>query len=466
MPRPDAPRRSAAWSTRAGLAGVALTLIACAGDGATIVIDPATTHQTIVGWEATAQSGESVVPGFPLYAERLFDLAVDSLGINRLRVEVTSGIEYPRDRWSEWRAGAIDDDAWRCVRYATADDDGNPETIDWSHFQFSQVDATIERVVLPIKRRLEAKGERLYLNVTYVAFVKQCPNTPYHHLDLREYAEFALAVHLHLRDKYGLVPDGWEMILEPEHTDWRGRAIGEAMVLTARRLADHGFTPQFIAPSNTSMAAAVEYFDEMIQVPGVLDLLDEFSYHRYRLTSTATARAIRERRVRYGVRTAMLEHIGSGHEDLHEDLVVADIAAWQQFALAFTTTKPRDDGGGVYFLVDVTDSTRPRLRWGDRTRFLRQYFHYIRAGATRIGAASDGRGFAPAAFINADGRAVVVVNAASAGALRIVALPPGEYAVSFTTADTREELPPAMVGDGDTLRTAIPAAGVLTVFAR
>ncbi|HSJ66021.1 MAG TPA: hypothetical protein VK922_19210 [Gemmatimonadaceae bacterium] len=438
----------------------------CAGSGATITVHTDSTFQTIVGWEGTTQSGEVEIPEFPRYAERLFDLVVDSLGITRLRMEAYSGIEHPVDSWSRWRDGALSDSSWRCQRYATGDDDGDPRSIDWSGFHFGQLDRKVEAVVLPIKRRLEARGERLYLNVTYVAFARQCPSTPYHHLDVDEYAEFALAVHLHLRDRYGLVPDGWEMILEPEHTAWRGRTIGEAMVRTAARLEEHGFRPEFIAPSNTAMSNAIEYFDEMIEVPGVLELLDEYSYHRYWNPSRAQARAIGERAQRHGLRTAMLEHIGSGHTDLHEDLVVAGVSAWQQFALAYGGRRPDRDQGGVYFRIDVSDPERPRIHWGQRTRYLRQYFHYVRPGAVRIGAASDSRAYDATAFRNATGATVVVVNAAQGGGVRIVSLPPGSYGTSYTTAEETADLPLTRVSAGDTLRAFIPSAGVLTVYGR
>lgn len=438
---------------------------ACENEGgATVVVHPDSTYQTIIGWEANTQSGETEVPAFPLYADRVFDLAVDSLGITRLRMEAYSGIENWRNYWAQWRAGAFADTTWRCLRYATENDNDDPRVIDWSRFHFAQLDRKVEQVVLPIKRRLEARGERLYLNVNYVAFAWQCPNTPYHHLNADEYAEFALAVHLHLRDKYGLVPDGWEMLLEPDHTQWTGRMIGEAMVRTARILAEHGFHPDFIAPSNTSMRNAVRYFDEMIEVPGVLDLIDELSYHRYWLPTTDQLEAIAARATRHGLRTAMLEHIGSGQEDLHEDLVVGQVSSWQQYSLAYGGSGDDEDRGGVYFPVDVrTDPQRPQVRWGARTRFLRQYFRYIRPGAVRLGATTSAHGFEPTAFRNVNGTTVVVVNAARPGEVKVVALPPGTYGISAATADSTVEVKPVSVSDGDTLRAIIPAPGVLTV---
>jgi hypothetical protein len=331
------------------------------------------------------------------------------------------------------------------------------------------MDHTVEQVVLPIRALLEARGEKLYLNVNYDAFVLRCPGTPYHHLDdLDEYAEFALATFLHLRDRYGLVPDGWEMILEPDNTNWRGPAIGEAMVRTGRLLAQHGFHPDFIAPSNANTAAAIAYFDEIVQVPGALDYLDEISYHRYREATRENIAAIGERAARYGLRSAMLEHIGSGHDDLHEDLSLGRNSAWQQFALAYggpnAARNEDNDRGGVYFPIDLADPEAPRILIGRRTPYLRQYFLFIRAGAQRIGAGTTDARHQPLAFVNRDGGNVVVVKSDGPAELGIGGLPAGQYAVTYTTESEKGvRLPPAALAAGDTLRTRIPAAGVLTV---
>jgi hypothetical protein len=436
-----------------------------AGD---ITLNAAVRHQTIVGWEAHA-SASHTNPMFPLFQDTLLDVAAD-LGINRLRLEAWSGTEQSRDYYADYQAGVIDDAQWRCVRFATQNDNGDPNVIDWSGFHFTMMDELVERVVLPLRDRLLARGERLYVNVTYNSFVLQCPNTPYHHDSVAEYAEFALAVFLHLRNKYGLVPDAWNMILEPDNSRWRGTSIGQALVATANLLAQHGFTPEFIAPSATFIGNSVAYFDDMIKVPGVLQHVKEISYHRYRTNFTGIVPHLQQlstRAQQHGLRTSMLEHLGADHHELHQDLTLGNVSAWQRFALAGIQASATDSGRNVYLLIDRSDPAHPVVRYASGAAHLFQYFRYIRPGAVRIDATSTKPAFDPVAFIGPDSRHVVVVKASAGGTFTVAGLPAGRYGIVLTTANARlREEPDVELEAGKALSATIPAAGVITIHAR
>jgi hypothetical protein len=233
-------------------------------------------------------------------------------------------------------------------------------------------------------------------------------------------------------------------------------------VLTAARLQANGFgAMKFIAPSNTNMANAITYFDAMVQVPGVVQHLLEFSYHRYGGVSDGNLTAIGNRAVQFGIGTSMLEHIGSGHEDLHKDLKLARNSAWQQFALAF----PTNDNGAQYYVVNLSGPTTGTIAMGNRTRYLRQYFRWVRPGMQRIGATSVKPELDPLAFADAAGRAVVVVKASAASAFTIQYLPQGTYGITFTTAgQTGVSAADATVETGGLLSASIPAAGVITIY--
>ena len=425
-----------------------------------MVLDPITTYQTIIGWEANAQSGQIAAPAFSKYKDQLFDQAVNDLGINRVRVEIPSGAENPIDYFSQYVNGRIKRNEWKQHLYEIINDNDDPLLINWKGFQFSELDHTIDNVVLPLKERLDARGEKLFINVNYVDF----GSSAFEHKEFpKEYAEFVLATYLHLKDKYGWVPDAWEVILEPDNAHWSGTQVGNAIAAAGNHLKAHGFNPIFIAPSNANMGNAITWFDQLIQVPGVQRYLSEFSYHRYGGVSDANLKAIAARAVRYKINTSMLEHIGSGHEDFHQDLKIGRNSAWQQFTLAY----PIKDNGAQYYWIDDKDPTYPKIIMGSRTKLLRQYFKFVRSGAVRIEAKSNNREFDPVAFVNADGTYVVVVKASQGGSFSIQGLPADTYGIKYTTRSHYDvDEADVAIGFVQPLTARIPESGVITVYGR
>jgi hypothetical protein len=442
------------------------TMLACSGDGAStrddptaplavVTVDSTTRFQTMSGWEAVTQIGQEE-PGFAAFQKSaLFDDAVANLGIDRVRLEVRAGAENSVDYYARRRAGENFD--WRAVRYATVNDNADPNVINPAGFQFTEMDEAVEQVVLPMRQRLAARGERLYVNLCYVAFVQS--SAGYVHENPDEYAELMVAVFQHLRDRYQLVPDAVEMILEPDNSSmWRGPLIGRAMVATAARLDRAGFRPEFVAPSNTSMGASISYFDEMIAVPGVAGLVDELAYHRYRDVSDDNLRAIAQRGRQYGIRTAMLEHIESDVEDLYKDLTLANASSWEQFVLAY----PVADNGAQYY---TWQNNAPVL--SARAKYLRQYFRYVRQGAVRVAAASSSSAVRPVAFRNANGRFAVVMHVARGGEITVRGVPAGTYGASSTSDEqAAQELGTFTATPGGELRFSAPFAGVVTLYRR
>jgi len=235
-------------------------------------------------------------------------------------------------------------------------------------------------------------------------------------------------------------------------------------VAAADRLKQAGFEPAFVAPSNTNMGNAVTWFDQMIAVPGVLPILREISYHRYGGVSLANLQAIAARGRQYHLDTAMLEwwSNSNGYVTLHEDLKVGNNSAWQQGVL----------GGDLNAAVslhqiDTANPAQPRVLIGGATKFLRQYYKFVRPGAVRIEATSQLAAFDPVAFINADGDYAVVVKCSAGGPFSIGRLPPGTYGVKYTTAAAYDvDLPDQAILAGQTVTAAIPQPGVLTVYGK
>ena len=467
------PGSSVRRRRRASLTAAVMTLIAlhgCSGQGndqgpaappppplpppppspvtARIALDTLTRHQIISGWEAVTESGQDE-PGFAGWQQRLMDLAANDLGINRVRLEIRSGTENPVDSYAAYRAGTISESQWKNSRYAAVNDNADPNVINPAGFHFSAIDRSITGIVLPLRQRLAARGEQLYVSLNYVSF----GGATFHTTNPVEYAELLLATFQHMQSTYGWVPDAIEIILEPDNgTGWTGTNIGNAIVAAGNRLAVAGFRPEFIAPSTMSMAQAVPYLNQMVQVPGVLTYLSELSYHRYAGVSDANLAAIAATATQHGLRTAMLEHIGSGVEDLYKDLTIANVSGWEQYVLAY----PTSDNGAQYYTI-----TNGQPVMGSRTGPLRQYFRYVRRGATRVGATSTTSGVRPVGFVNPGGGPVVVLHASGVETFAITGLRPGRYEVSSSNPSAVLPTNPTVGADGELRFTAI--GGVLTV---
>jgi hypothetical protein len=419
----------------------------------TITVDGSRTFQTIVGWEATAQANQ-LDPNYASYRDEIMAAAVD-FGINRIRLEVRSGMENPTDWWKlRFIDGAIDADTYRSHRYEIINDNMDPRVADPAGFQFAQLDHSMETVVLPLRAALAAAtGEHLHVNLCYVDFgvsaFEHAANSP-------EYAELVLTVVEHLHTKYGIVPDTWEVTLEPENTGgvWLDRQIAQGIQAAGDRLAAAGYGEiKFIAPSVLNIVDFWHYPSSYGS-----PYITELSYHRYGGGLPDQLQQVAATAAQYGKRTSMLEHIGSSYVELHDDLKYGNVSAWQQYALAFPTA----DNGAQYFTINGTTVTT-----GSRTKLLRHYFKYVRSGAVRIGATSENSLLDPLAFRNADGGQVVVVKstATSEQAFSVAELPPGTYGVLRTAGgNATVSLPDQTVGPGDVVSALIGAPGVITIY--
>lgn len=432
--------------------------------GVAIAVQPGTTYQRMIGWEATTYAGEDFA-SFPRWRDAILDSAV-SLGITRLRLELRSGAESTRDWYGEWLRGSVSDSLWRCARYATEDDGGGPAATSAAGYRWTHVDSQMDGIVMPLRQRLAARGERLHLALNYVSFERTvCTGFSYglHH-DPEEYAELMLAAFEHLQAKYGLTPDALEVILEPDNSPFwaSGTHIGRAIVAAAGRLRAAGFAPEIVAPSTTSMANTAPYFDSLAAVPGALAAVREIAYHRYAGVSSSALQAIAARASRHGLRTAMLERIGATQWDLIGDLTTGGNSSWQQFTIGGPAAPGSPDRGAGYFRVDTIANV---VTAASRTRHLRHFFRAIRPGAVRLRATTSNATLAKSvAFRNATGATVLVASTSGAALLSVSGLPAGDYAVSYTTAtETMRALPTATMPAGGSITVRMPAAGTMSV---
>ena len=428
----------------------ALLTIAASGAVPNVRVDSTRSFQTFTGWEVTPSSGWGA-------SQAAFDALADQaveLGITRVRLEATGN-----------KIESLTPQAGDCggptPSYIGTNDNGDPHSTNPAGFTWYCFDRHVTNVVLPIKQRVEARGERFWLNVCYVGFA---PSSAFQQTDPAEYAELVVTVLTHLKSRFGLEPDTWEARLEPENGyEISGIQIGRLIAAAAAAAHAAGFTRlRFTAPSVTHASNAVRYYNELVSVPGVRPHLAELNYHRYGVQpSQAILAGIAATAARDGIQTAMLEYLGGDEHTLYADLTVANVSAWAKYVLAGPVAG--FDKGNQLFWADVT---RDRFLMREKTWFLRQYFRAIRPGAVRVGAQSTSREIRPVAFRLADGRFAVVANAAGAVTLHLAGLPAGTYQVSFATPGfLNAEGAPITIAPGAVLSTSMPGAGTISVVA-
>ncbi len=433
-----------------------------------IQVDVEETFQTMTGWEVTARlwEGNKVMNRFddswkPLKDE-IFDRLINEMGVNRIRIEIRSGAENPVNYWAQLLDEDITFKEFERHYYEKINDNDDPNVLNPAGFQFAELDFEVENILLPMLERLQANGEKLYINLCYVDFRWGDLQGTFKHAKNRdEYAELIFATFEHLKNKYGITPDALEVILEPDNTDtWRGREIGRAAVAAVTRLNAAGYFPDVIAPSTSYAKNAAPYFDTMIRVKGMKDILSAISYHRYdNWKANGLLPGIAKRARKYNMRSAMLELTHGDVDDLYYDLVDGHVSSWQQYAIA--TNRGKKDA--YYYNADFSDPANPIISMTPKAMRLAQYFRFVRLGAVRIGAKTKSSALSPVAFKNTDGSHVVIVKTEQAQDLVLHGLPAGQYGVRSTTDDEGvQERGTLSIASGDPLISSIPAKGVIT----
>lgn len=425
-------------------------------DGVRITLDPAKRYQTFAAWEATV---DLFWPkDLQSRRDEIYDRLIDEIGITRLRLGIFSGTENTDRSFDDFRSGRITSDEWRARRYVTVNDDDDPDHINWAGFDFANLDWRIDTTVLPLRDRAKARGLKLQVNLNYVAFTKQNQGGRYIHTDPAEYAEFMLATFLHMKQKYGFVPDAVEVLLEPENSpEWNPELLGQAVAAMTARLKAAGFSPRVIAPSVTDARNAVPWITGIAKVPGAMANLRELSYHRYRGGKRQVVEKIAATAAKLGLETSMLELWFDKATDqvLYGDLVAGNVSAWQGNTVA------------THFRINPARPAGPLIE-KENVRYFRQFTAYIRPGDQRIGAESSDSGLAaPVAFVGPDGGLVIVIRVSRAGRAEIPGLPAGTYHVSYAVQSGSGKIEqPFAVVEGTPLIVDLPGPGVVTVTSR
>lgn len=505
-------------------------------NGALVSLDPTQIFQTMTDWSYADGLPWETAPDYARLVPRLDEIAEHTAqqGINRIRLEIRSGFENDENYFDRYVCtlgdvphvdcstvnGRTDREGWKATFYRELNDNADPQNAAAGRFHFGELDFKIELFVNRLRQRVAARGDRLWVNLTFVDFNRRDDETAPYDDNPEEYAELILATFLHMEQRYGWVPDSVQVMLEPDLTaffdpvrdirtggcqhnwspevcgddpnrpdstkHWDPADLAEAIVAAGDRLRAVGFRPTFVGPSTTSMLNAPAYLDAMVlHQPRVLEYLRELSYHRYDRGNRTSADILanvtrpvvqRYRTQGYQLDTSMLEwwpasfvpnhddnydvatQNAYNYHDLVEELAVGGVSAAQVGGSVVWIPEPV--GGGVNLLL-LSDQGLDVVDNSNLTGLLTRH---IRRGAVRIGATTSAGGVQPVAYVRKDGKWVVVAEVDAANTIVVGGLPAGSYTVEYAGRLRGIRAEPAQtIQAGEYLVTQLPDRGLVAI---
>lgn len=401
-----------------------------------LTIDPATRHQTILAWGKTTPW----LPAAPLLREITLQRAVDDLGLNRLRFEGVAGNGQQGRSW-EW-----------------LNDNDDPHQIHWPAFNTARIDQRATDWLLPWKQAVEARGESFdfYVSPSFFRDGSSGAAPPWLIDDPEEYAEWAGALLLHLRERHGLTA-GWFAICNEAGYEnaFTTEVVARLIPAVAARFGALGLPTRIQFPESVNAHEAVRYIESIRGRDDLWPHIGLISYHWYSRDNQVAMARLRELAAERGLPTAQTEFMQLTIDHLYADLTIGGTSVWEVYGLC-TPDYRAAIGGASSETIKVGDWY---WRFGQLTR-------HVRPGAVRIGCSSSDPAVRALAFEHGGRPTVVLIGGAAEQRARL-ALPPGRYGLSQAVGQRpSEELGPRLVARDARLEVAVPADAVVTIYPR
>ena len=324
-------RRSSFWI---------LLLMCVAGTSATgdrlvervvITVDRSDRHQTILGWGAdqspTGEQMSTMLDPYPVKLfDQLYDDAVDVFGFNSLRI---LSHHHPPDR------------LWEPVN-----DNADPLVADPAGFNFAWLDLVAQRDLLPLKRRVEANGERFHI---YLSMGNFGPNgTPaWLQNSPAEWAEYLFTAVKYLKEQHAIDVASVAVINEPQFaasTYANAAFIAPIVKALGERMTQAGYATriQFPEAFDPRMAwqlqiAPLRNDNDFWRHVGMI------TYHKYGVDDPYRASILELAQAR-GIPVGQTEQDGllATVQGLYDDLVIGGVSRW---GASFTMVGLREQAG-------------------------------------------------------------------------------------------------------------------------
>jgi hypothetical protein len=460
---------------------------------AIITVAPGVTHQTIVGWEGVAYIGQGIDSpirtDLPTFAAAATDSLVNGLGITSLRLHINASAESDADYY------LLGEQQNKNIIYRGA----QPKPT--GMYFFTDIQRAMDWVVMPMKALIEANGETLNLRLVFHGNNENPAPGTYsvsNTADGRQRgANTILEAYKWMWGRYGLIPDEVDVVNEPDLSQWNTAEFADFAYKIAKTLEANasqfgkgaGWKPALTVPGVSNVSSVGAWFNACWNYDptgnGSYPLrpyIKHIGYHLYDATRPAWAwTQVEQRRAATGVLAYMTEYTGLTYTIVHDALRNTNASLVDRLAMAGRSVGDDSINGDYFRVTDGTGSLpRGTVFWANTGKLLRNYFRYIRPGAVRKGTTHQNSGFADGlAFINPNGRWVVVVKTTAQGPFWVDGLPEGTYGINYGLGtdsdlhDTRNhtlvqawnvDLPDVTITAGSAIRVVSGGTGVYTIY--
>ena len=422
------------------LGGISLAAGACRSSAApdvAVTIAPEVRHQTILGWGKTTPW----LPAPTLLRDQAIDRAVNDLGLNRLRFEGVGGNTMRGRSW-EW-----------------LNDNDDPFEMNWAAFSTATLDARAREWLVPWKQAVEARGEpfNLYVSPSFFRGGSSGDVPPWLLADEEEYAEWASALLLRLRDVHGITADYYSICNEAGNDNaFSPPVVGRLIKAVMPRLRQQGFPTMVQFSEAVNAQVAWQYVEALRDDAAIWPWVGLLTYHWYGGDNQAAMVKLCDFALARGLPTAQTEFMDLTVDHLYDDLVLGGTSYWEVYGL-----------GGPDYEAALTHISSTTFHGGDWYWRFRQVSHYVRPGAVRIEATSPDPALRLLAFEHDGAITLVLINTTDPQSRRVTVhgLPAGTYGTSQAVGRrSYEELGLARAGADGTLTVAAPADSVVTVY--
>jgi O-glycosyl hydrolase len=395
-----------------------------------VSIDATATYQPILGWGIPIFTEELERVG-PLVQPKMLDLFVNHTGCNAFRYEIE------RRDWEDYK-----------------NDNDDPYKINWDAFKTEKCDERAHLVTLPMKKMVEARGEKFWLYSSSSFFMESEGGfVPEWMLQSpAEFSEWLIAHLLYVKSKYGITIDQICVANEPDnHNRFTAENIGKIIKTLGPRLKKEGLSTGIMFPEHATVNGALDFIERWKDDPTVMDYVTCLGYHLYFETSfhSTEKREIYKIAKEHNIPTGQTEFMYVSFSTLYDDMINGGVSFWY-----------------MYWDTDYLTLNRSKTSFSLKPTYwdIRQVLKYVKQGSYRTNAiVNDPTASSRVLAFKKDGKVVVVCNNEKSNEklnFNVSELPEGEYAVN----KGKTEVGIQKIGKNGLLTVSLEKGEVATIY--